>query len=198
MKKILLLCVVVTFRLSLFAQTQTTPFPRSVDEPQFYLGISTGLNNMAGLFGTQIEIVASKNILVGAGFGLSSWGTKWALDLQYYPSGWYKLYMKGGFSRNSGLENFDVEMELQNGNSQNVLMNLNPVNNAFFTTGYAWKVGNRNKFFMEIGYALPLVTKDYYTLIDPVELSSMSKDVLQVLRPGGLVVALGINFGFDL
>jgi len=194
MKKLITLCLALIAVASIDAQTQVNPFLQPENNAKAYLGLSTGINNMAGLLGAQVEIVANKNLVIGAGIGLSTWGTKWALNLQYYTQGWYKFYLKGGYSRNSGLEDFESELELQNGSTEYVLMDLNPVGNVFFAAGYAWKVGKRNKFYIEGGYAVPLDTEDYYTLHDQVELSSNSEQALQLLRPGGLVIALGINF----
>jgi len=177
------------------AQTQVNPFLEPDIKPaSAYLGLSTGVNNMIGILGPQLEVVVTKNIRVGGGIGLSSWGTKWALNLQVYPNDWYKFFMKAGYSKNSGLDDFETNLELSTGKTESVRMDLNPVGNVFFTAGYAWKVGKRNKFYIEGGYAIPLDTEDYYTLLDPVELSSTSKNVMQLLRPGGLVIALGINF----
>ncbi len=194
MKKLLTLCLAVILIPSLKAQTKVNPFIQPENHAKAYLGLSTGINNMVGLLGAQVEIVANKHLVAGAGIGLSTWGTKWELNLQYYTQGWYKFYMKGGYSRNSGLEDFETELELQNGSTEYVLLDLNPVGNVFFTAGYAWKVGKRNKFYIEGGYAIPLDTEDYYTLHYPVELSNTSEQVLQIMRPGGLVIALGINF----
>jgi hypothetical protein len=74
------------------------------------------------------------------------------------------------------------------------MMDLKPVGNLFFTAGWAWKMGKRNRFFLEGGYAFPLNTDDYYQLYDDnVRLSEMSEQVLRIMRPGGLVVCLGFN-----
>ncbi len=197
MKKLLTICLALIFIPSLNAQTQVNPFLQPESNAKAYLGLSTGINNMVGLLGAQVEIVANKHLVAGAGIGLSSWGTKWELNLQYYTQGWYKFYIKGGYSRNSGLDNFETQMELQNGSKEYVFMDLNPVGNVFFTAGHAWKVGKRNKFYIEGGYAVPLDTEGYYTLLDPVELSNTSEQVLQIMRPGGLVIALGINFAIS-
>ncbi len=76
-----------------------------------------------------------------------------------------------------------------------VMMDLKPVGNLFFTAGYAWKMGKRNKFYLEGGYALPFIAEDYYVLYDEtIKLSQTSEQVLRVMRPGGLVIALGFNF----
>lgn len=176
-------------------QKEVNPFLEpEFNPPTVYLGLSTGLENMIGLIGPQIEIVASKPLRIGGGIGISSWGTKWAVNLQYYPKDWYKLFFKTGYSRNSGLDDFETELKLVSGSMEDVRLNLNPVDNLFVTIGYAWKVGKRNKFYLEGGYAIPLTTEDYYTLLDPVELHSDAKNELRTLRPGGLVLAVGINF----
>jgi len=116
------------------------------------------------------------------------------INLQFHDKGLYKMYYKIGYSQNSGLEDFEPEMELINGSTDYVMMDLKPVGNLILAAGYAWKVGQRNKFYVEAGYAVPL-TGDYYELHDDnVALSSTSKQALKILRPGGLIVALGINF----
>ncbi len=149
---------------------------------------------MVGILGISLDAVINKNITIGGGIGLSSWGYKYQLNLRYYPKGWRGFYMKGGYSRNTGLEDFDVEMELSNGATDYVLMDLKPVGNAILAAGYAWKVGKYGNFYLEGGYAVPLDTDDYYTLHDEnVELSSTSEDVLRLLRPGGIILALGVN-----
>jgi len=189
---------ILTFMLisSTYAQSDLNPFlETNFTPPKAYLGFSTGINNMIGIIGPQLDVVINKNLTIGAGIGLSSWGTKWAINMQFYPQGWNKFYVKGGYSQNSGLEDFEPEMELSNGNTDYVLMDLKPVGNVFFTAGYAWKIGKRNKFYLEGGYALPLITEDYYELYDDsVKLSSTSEQLMQLLRPGGLVIALGLNF----
>lgn len=180
------------------AQDNTNPFIGKTDTPpaKAYLGLSTGINNMAGFLAIQLDAVVNENISIGGAYGLSTWGSKWAINLKYYPKGFYGFTIKGGYSRNSGLENFETEMELQNGSTEYVVMDLNPVGNVFFTLGYTWKLGKRNKFYLEGGYALPLETEDYYTLHDDqVILSSTSEQVLKILRPGGVIFSLGFNFG---
>lgn len=189
---IILVCLIWT---GVNSQNTVNPFIEpEFNPPTVYLGFSTGINNMIGVFGPQIEIVTSKPLRIGAGIGLSTWGTKWAINAQYYPLDWYKLFLKAGYSRNSGLEDVVTDLELVSGDIEEVNLNLNPVGNLFLTAGYAWKVGKRNKFYVEGGYAIPLTTEDYYTILDPVEISSNSKRDLEMLRPGGLVIALGINF----
>jgi hypothetical protein len=149
---------------------------------------------MVGLLGAQIDFVATEKLTLGGGLGISSWGYKYAVNLKFYPEGLYKYYFKVGYSQNSGLEEFETELELESGATEPVMMDLKPVGNLFVTAGWAWKMGKRNRFFLEGGYAFPLNTDDYYQLYDDnVRLSEMSEQVLRIMRPGGLVVCLGFN-----
>jgi hypothetical protein len=185
--------------MALGAQTNLNPYTKyqsseGINPTKAYIGFSTCINNMVGILGISLDAVINENVTIGGGIGLSTWGYKWQLNLQYYPNGWRGFYMKGGYSQNSGLVDFDVEMELRGGSTEYVMMDLNPVGNAILAAGYAWKVGKYGKFYLEGGYAVPLVTEDYYTLHDEnVELSSTSEDVLRLLRPGGIILALGVD-----
>ncbi len=197
MRKIIALCF--AFILVNYAFSQPTliePYSKDYDEtPKLFFGLSSGINNSVGVLGLQMDAVIDKNMVLGVGIGLSSWGYKMAAYFQSYSGSPYKFYGKGGLSWNSGLPDFEVELELKNGDMQDVMMDLNPVTNGILALGYAWKVGRRNKIYLEGGYAINLKNKDYYTLIDDsVELSSTSERVLRVLRPGGLIISLGFNF----
>jgi hypothetical protein len=195
MKKINLTFLVFLFFTTAYSQTEVNPFfKQEIVTPKAFLGLSTGLDNMVGLLGAQIDFVATEKLTLGGGLGISSWGYKYAVNLKFYPDGLYKYYFKVGYSQNSGLEEFETELELESGATEPVIMDLKPVGNLFFTAGWAWKMGKRNRFFLEGGYAFPLNTDDYYQLYDDnVRLSEMSEQVLRIMRPGGLVVCLGFN-----
>jgi hypothetical protein len=188
----------ILFCITVSAQTNKNPYnvyqsSEAFNPTKAYVGFSTGINNMAGLLGVSLDAVVNENLTLGGGIGLSTWGYKFQVNLQYYPKGWYGFYMKGGYSYNSGLERFEPEMELSNGRMEYVMMDLEPVGNVFIAAGHAWKVGKgNNKFYLERGYAVPMVTVDYYTIYDETTiLSSTSEDVLRIMRPGGLVIAAG-------
>nr|NQU92279.1 hypothetical protein [Bacteroidota bacterium] len=198
MKKIMLICFFGLLFSAVFCQSVVNPFLNyETDKPRSYLGISTGINNMVGLLGAQVDVGITKKLSFGGGLGLSSWGFKYALNIRYCPKGFYGFYSKTGYSQNSGLKDFESEFEVSSGVNETVRMDLNPVGNFFFTAGWAWKMGKRNRIYIEGGYAIPLKTEDYYTLYDNVELSESSKQVLQILRPGGFVFAVGLNFAIS-
>lgn len=196
MKKINLTFLVLLFLTAAYSQTEVNPFfKQEIVTPKAFLGPSTGLDNMVGLLGAQLDYVVIDKLTIGGGIGISSWGYKYAVNIKYYPEGLYKYYFKAGYSQNSGFEEFETELELESGVTEPVMMDLKPVGNLFFTAGWAWKMGKRNRFFLEGGYALPLNTDDYYVLYDEtIKLSQTSEQVLQIMRPGGFVICLGLNF----
>lgn len=179
-------------------QDQTNPFIQAENETitasKLYLGVSTGVNNLGGLIGVQLEIAATPKLLIGIGAGLGNWGYKLGFNAHYYPKGVKGVFFKGGFLRATGLTNFETEMELSDGRNSDVVMDLKPVDNVFVTIGHSWKVGRKNRFYIEGGYAIALTT-DYYEVTSGETLSEDSKSMMQILRPGGLIAALGFEFG---
>lgn len=196
MKKFTLSLFALLFLAVAYSQTEVNPFiKQEIVTPKAFIGLSTGLENMVGLLGVQLDYVVIEKLTIGGGIGISSWGYKYAVDLKFYPKGLYKYYFKTGYSQNSGLTDFETELELNNGSKETVKMDLNPVGNLFITAGWAWKMGKRNRFFLETGYAIPLTTENYYELDDDnIMLSSASEQTLQMMRPGGFVICLGLNF----
>lgn len=141
---------------SSYAQSNTNAFMESEPKtstssppPTVYLGMSTGLNNMIGIFGPQLDVVLSDKFTGGTGIGISSWGLKWALNLKYYPKGYYQFYIKGGYSYNTGLKDFEVEMELISGKKQDVTMDLKPVGNIFLREAMLGKLANTTNFLLK-------------------------------------------------
>lgn len=196
MKKMILMVLAGILVVSAPAQEKFNPFikPEMVT-PQAFIGFSSGIDNMVGILGPQLDIVLLRKLTLGGGVGLSSWGYKYAVNVQYFPKGLYRFFVKTGYSRNSGLENYQTDLELETGETESVIMDLKPVGNIFLTAGYAFKMGKRNRFYVETGYAFPLLTDDYYRLYDDSQhLSETSEQVMQMLRPGGLVIAVGLNF----
>lgn len=196
MKKVVMMIFAGLLLASASAQEKFNPFIKpEMITPQAFIGFSSGIDNIVGILGTQLDIVLFRKLTLGGGVGLSSWGYKYAVDLQFFPKGLYKFFVKTGYSKNSGIENFQTDLELETGETESVIMDLKPVGNIFLSGGYAFKVGKRNRFYIETGYAFPLVTDDYYELYDDSQhLSENSKNVMQILRPGGLVIAVGMNF----
>lgn len=196
MKRIILTLFAGLFISAGVSQNQKNPFIKpEMIAPQAFIGFSSGIDNMIGILGPQLDIVLFRKLTLGGGIGLSSWGYKYAVNMQFYPKGLYKFFIKSGYSKNSGIENFQTELELENGETEIVTMDLKPIGNIFITAGYAFKIGKRNRLYIETGYAIPLITDEYYKLYDDNQhLSETSEQIMQMLRPGGLVIAVGMNF----
>ena len=198
MKRILLLIVVV-FCVSQSHAQQKENNPFILQEvpyyPSSYLGLSTGINNMVGLLGVQLKLVVSPKLLLGFGAGIGSWGYKLTGNLELQPKGVYGIFFKGGYMHATGLEEVELEMETTGNRNQKLWFELKPVGNLFFSVGNAWKLGKKNRFYIEGGYAIPLVTDDYYEIFGGEKLSDDGELVMQMMRPGGLIIALGFDFG---
>lgn len=196
MKKLITLIVAVSCIFPIYGQDKSNPYLKEFEPlAKAYIGISTGLNNVVGIIGPELKIVASPKFLVGAGIGLGSWGYKYSGHVEYHPKGVYSFLIKGGYMHATGLTGFETEMEVSNGQDEMVTMDLNPVGNVFLSFGYAWKLGKKSRFHLEGGYAVPLNTDDYYDVTSGETLSETSKSVMQMLRPGGLIIALGFDIG---
>ncbi len=197
MKRILLVLVAAFALSGLQAQDkQTNPFYDAMQpKPTAYLGFATGLNSPAGIIGPQLKIVVTDKFMLGAAVGLGSWGYKYSGSLEYHPKGVYEFYMKGGYMYATGLNDMEIEMELADHNDRTVFMDLKPVSNIFLSFGKAWKLGKKNRFYLESGYAIPMVTSDYYEVTSGDQLSENSKTLMQMMCPGGLILALGFDFG---
>jgi len=196
MKKFLLLFLAISSIARLYGQDESNPYLEEFKPlPKAYIGLSTGLNNVVGIIGPELKIVANPKFLIGAGIGLGSWGYKYSAHVDYHPKGVYAFFIKGGYMHATGLTGFQSEMEVSSGPNETVTLDLKPVGNVFLSFGYAWKLGKKSRFHLEGGYAVPLNTDDYYEVTSGETLSDTSERVLQMMRPGGLIIALGFDIG---
>ncbi len=198
MKRSLSVLFVFFISISLFSQETEKPEDiSSYYNPNVYLGLSTGINNMNGLVGVHLDIPISDNILLEAGAGLGGWGYKYTANVQYYPNEFFNWFYKAGYSYSTGLSGLELEMETSSGDMQNITFDYLPVNNINLSVGRAWKIGRvKNRFYVEGGYSVRLNPDDAYTVLTPgMQLSSTSKQVMTITQPGGLILAMGFAFG---
>ncbi len=163
--------------------------------PTSYIGLSTGINNSVGLIGAQLKFVISPKAMIDFGAGLGSWGYKLSANVEIMPKGINGIFVKAGYMHATGLEDIELEVETSGFRNEYVRFDLEPVGNVFFSVGNAWKLGKKNRFYIEGGYAIPLVTDDYYEILSGETLSDDSELLMQMMRPGGLILALGFDFG---
>ncbi|HXP48918.1 MAG TPA: hypothetical protein VN922_03130 [Bacteroidia bacterium] len=165
--------------------------------PRFYLGLGTGLNNYVGIIGIGAELRTIDPLLVRAGIGIGTWGTKITIGLRYelhHTSGWV---FGVSYSNCSGLSNFKTNLQVDsagNSTNKNVTLNLNDVGVLNLTATYNWVFHRRNKFFLEFGWSVPLQTNPY-SVQDGSVLTPASEQVIGLLEPGGLIIGIGVMFG---
>ena len=189
MKKIIF--VVLTI-ISVQIKAQSYDINYTEPEPKFYIGLQSGLESFAGLIGITADYRITGNFFIHAGAGLGSWGTKISGGIRNEKksekSFCYGIYL----SRASGFSNFITQLETTTGTKDVTLdlysgMTLNP------TIGYKWVMRKRHRFFLEGGYAVPLQDSPW-KVTDGSELTSISKQMLKILSPGGLSLGMGIQF----
>lgn len=198
MKKLLLLFILLGFCFSnVYAQHQEISENRTEkneDLKNVYLGLGTGINNVNAIIGLSLNIRVYDRFFLRGGAGLGAWGTKLTGGLRYdmgYDKGWF---FSGTFSSCSGVSGLKLNMELANGNTQEIEIDYLRANVLNLTVGHNWKIGRSNTFYMEFGYAVPL-SSEPWLINDNVVISDVSKYALKFTQPGGLIIGLGLTFG---
>ena len=166
--------------------------------PGLYLTISTGLNNNTGLIGGSLDLAVAKYVSIDAGVGIGSWGEKFALGAKYYLEPCHRGWaFGGGISYETGLNNYQNNMETIDGYTEPVVLNLLPQTNLFFAAYRYWNIGKRHsRCYIELGYSKSLTTNKWEQ-VGGTELSSNSVNVMNILSPGGIIVAAGFSFGLN-
>lgn len=164
--------------------------------PVFYLGLSIGVNNSPGIIGINASLPINQKVSLGAGVGLSYWGTKAYGDVTYFFNPCHKSWAVGaGATRNSGVRDVHKTLHTVTG-KQDVTLNLEPKTNVFFAGYKYWQVGKRgNNIFLMFGWSVP-VTDTRYKVISGPMLTQDQKDRINAISPGGLILGGGFLFGF--
>jgi len=215
MKKIALTIFTLLFGLHVIAQQtdnpgrkqETTPTkrePRKRKEikrplrcPAIYIGTSSGINNNTGYIGGSIDFPIAKFFSVEGGIGTSTWGIKVSAMGKYYLSPCQRGWAFGvGVTHSTGLQNFeDKNLETVNG-TEDVTLNLNPQTNICLAAFYYWNLGRRyNRFYLEAGWSVPLSTGNKFDQLTGDPLTNNSVNALNLISPGGLIIAAGFSFG---
>jgi hypothetical protein len=192
-----LLALIATTTFSVFAQnkakTQTTS-ASSTEKPRSYLGLCTGINNIAGFAGLTFEVPLSENASAKLGLGLGAWGVKIGLAAKYYKEYASSWSFGAGYSTASGASG--VELTLMRASTptieEKVKVDLTRSHNLDLVAGKAW--GKSVKFSLELGYSVRVGGATFAPVDKNFALSDNSKTVLNVLRPGGLIVGMGLLF----
>lgn len=211
MKKILLSFLMAMAVCSVFAQNQSNysdskhngvASKKARKVAPFYIGFSGGVNNPGGVLGLDVSYRATPNVSIDAGIGGGTWGTKVYIGAKYYLNPYRNTWaFGGGFSHCKGETNFTTTLRTDDGSSdglqEQVTLNEKPQNNFFLGAYRYWNMGRgSNKCYLELGWSVPLAEPEYsYYTPSGYELTSVSKGVVKLLSPGGLMLGFGFNFG---
>jgi len=185
--------LLIIFALALMnVSAQTNAWQQNETLPGFYLGIQSGVESFTGLIGLTADFRLKDNFFIRAGAGIGSWGGKLSVGIRNEKSSGkgigYGIYI----SQATGLKDFTTKLETTDGN-KDVNMDLQPGLTLNPVISYKWMINNKNRFFVEGGYAVPLQSLPY-KIRDGSELTDTSKRVMKILCPGGLSLGLGFQF----
>ncbi|MDP3461222.1 MAG: hypothetical protein Q8S18_00365 [Bacteroidales bacterium] len=182
--------------LSIPSFSQTMASSSDVDfRKNAYIGIGTGLNSYTGLLGLRLEVPLTDRFFLFGGAGIGSWGYKIGGGLSYnLKKSLFGPAISLGYSSASGLVDFETKLETTSGTETMVTLDLKEVGNLNLMYSYQWKIGKGNKISLGTGYSFKL-TSDFYDVTSNHSLSSSSKQVLEIMAPGGLIVSFAFLFG---
>lgn len=181
--------------------------------PNFYLGIGTGLNYKTGAIGLSLAYRIAPKALVELNMGIGGYGSKIGLG------GVVNVTEKGtwspslSFSRASGGTDLPltVEVEVPGSNSPaktKTNINLSPMFTLTPGVQRQFISKNGNRFILEFGFAIPMntptqefaeSTAEVNGVMVPTSLlkfSSTQKSAFKLLDPAGLSFGLCYYFGF--
>lgn len=164
--------------------------------PKTFIGFGTSLNEI-GYIGFALEAKLVNRLAFLGHAGVGSWGYKVGGGLQYYlkESG-YGSSMNIGYAYATGLNNFTYSLETEPyGTKEEVTLDLLGTGTVNVAYAYNFRIGGKNKLAISAGYSIPLATDNYNVKTAGVELNDNSKQVLDIIAPGGVILGVKYMFG---
>lgn len=161
----------------------------------YYIGLSTGINNMGGLLGLDIEYSLNSFSTAGAHIGFGTWGIKTGIEARYYRKECHTGWAYGlGISFAPGNRERTWQLETTTG-PKNVLLQLHPQAGLQLEILRFFPIGKHgHRLWTELGWNQRF-TRKVYTILDGQTLSLMADRSINLLCPGGLVIAGGYSMG---
>lgn len=194
-RQLLLILMIALFSKTCFAVDPDQPAPKS------FFGIGTGLNSCQGLLGVQYEQVLGKRGSVFGAVGLGTWGMKASVGTRLYRQSPYGSALAIQLLASTGANKVKNTLEVDNGVSiaeQPVEYDVHTVYVLGISWFKGWQVRAHNRINIELGYGILLSNPmdNNYSLRTPgVTLTRKSKDVINAVQPGGLIVSFAYCFG---
>jgi hypothetical protein len=161
----------------------------------YYIGLSTGINNLGGLLGFDFEYSLNNITTAGAHIGVGTWGIKTGIDARYYRKECHTGWAYGlGISYAGGNRERTWPLETISG-PKNVLLQLHPQAGVQLEIRRFFSIGKHgHRLWTELGWNQRF-TRKVYTVLDGQTLSLLADRSINLLCPGGLVIAAGYSMG---
>jgi hypothetical protein len=193
------------FVFLLFAASTAVTFSQNNDSniqrylPIVNIGLSSGSNNFTSYIGLLAEVNPVKNTTILGGVGYGPWGVKSSVGMRYYHKYPKGIYCGLSFSSCAGRNNDTLSLETFISDSvknQDVILNLKKARTLNLTLGYDWQFWKRFRFFVELGYSIPLQKDPYEIISKGIVLTESGKQSIYQMEPGGYIFGWGLTVGF--
>ena len=141
-------------------------------------------------------VTITERFLIRGGVGIGGWGGKVSLGFKLQDlmeSGWGTGL---GYSYCTGIQDVDLTLLDDNGVETMVNMTLNSAGSINFTINKNFLFKRGNVFYLESGYAIGVGSNPAYVVNDGSQLSADSELIMEILQPGGLIIAGGFLIAF--
>ncbi|MFN0032544.1 MAG: hypothetical protein ACKVOR_10330 [Flavobacteriales bacterium] len=201
MKSILLTflyCLVASFCLA--QKENDEEYLSSVKGPtcrDLHFGLNVGFNNH-GAVAAQIEYISDQGFSFDYNIGLGGWFLKQSVDFKYYFGECGVGWSAGvGISHCANQGIIQAEMLVIDSTNkkvnETVTMQVFPLTQIKIFGARYWPLGQKMRFFMKFGYEIRVSSKTYIMKSNHV-LADTSKQTLEIMAGGGLLLAAGFSF----
>lgn len=192
----MLFAFLLFFNESMYAQQESWT-SETTKSPSTYIGMGLGINDYG--LGACIEIPIVERLSFYGNAGLGGWGWKLGAGISLYPSkSPYGSSFSIGYASASGFIDFETELAVEpNNQNQLVTLDLNRVGTVNLVYSYNFQLGQKSKFALSAGYAIPVTNNTYDIKTTGVTLTEISKQVIDIMQPGGLIIGFKFLFGIN-
>lgn len=166
---------------------------------QTFMILGAGINNSCGLFGIGLEqFITGQGSAIGA-VGLGTWGYKITGGLRYYLDDSKTGNAFGlSYSLATGIKEVELDVDVNIGGVERKVKDkfeLNPTSVINLTWMRHWSIGKKSRLNLELGYSVNISGQDNFNSASKPFMTSTSKNALNFIQPGGLIIGLAFSLG---
>jgi hypothetical protein len=168
------------------------------DNGTIFLNLGGGFNNPFGFAGLGVDVAVHPHGMVGAGIGLSTWGTKVNLKgVFFFKENYHGGALAVSLNNNTGFNSNNFEYD--RGNTGSIvkldIKTSNAISANLMYTNYR-HIGKKSKFYIQAGFVAPLVRPTIDITYSNngtkfIESDRLYEKSLRIFSPGGLVGNVG-------